>query len=77
MMASELAESICETYFNNSEGALLRNVIDAELQEVRDVLTQLAEWPFPVGQPCWCHLEGEHSDACQRARRLAERLRVG
>jgi hypothetical protein len=48
----------------------------AELREVREVLTQLAEWPWPTGEPCWCRLEGEHSDACQRARELMKRLQL-
>lgn len=47
-MSSKLSESICETYFNNSEGELLRDVIDAELQEVREVLNLFAEeWMTP------------------------------
>jgi hypothetical protein len=40
-VSSELAEQICQTYFNNTEGALLRDVIDAELVEVREVLAEV------------------------------------
>jgi hypothetical protein len=71
MMASEFAESICTAYFNNSEGALLRNVVDAELQEVRECLDEcIAAFPKTA--------EGEQrAKAAQRARQLAERLRVG
>lgn len=47
--SSELAESICTTYFNNTEGALLRNVIDAEIQEVREVVALVAHPKFEAG----------------------------
>ena len=48
-MSSELSELICATYFNNSEGALLRDVIDFELQEVREVVTLVAHPKFDAG----------------------------
>jgi hypothetical protein len=79
-MSSELAELICQTYFNNTEGALLRDVIDAELSEVREVLDGLLvrQWSGNVPILCWCDGVGddEHSDACQRARALYEKLRI-
>jgi hypothetical protein len=86
MMASELAESICTAYFNSSEGALLRNVVDVELQGVREVLDGLIQYVFDEGdgrgpQPHWCDPDDnttpDCTPACQRARQLAERLRVG
>jgi hypothetical protein len=72
-MSSELAESICTTYFNNTEGALLRDVIDDELQEVREVLDHLRQ-----SQDCWCVAtwKGMHDGRCQRTRALMARLRV-
>lgn len=73
-MASEFAESICDTYFQNSEGALLRTVIDAELQEVREVMDGLRN-----ADGCWCNdvqSSEAHSEDCQRARTLMEKLRI-
>lgn len=82
-MSSELSESICTTYLNNSEGALLRDVIDAELQEVREALDDLCG--RPVGG-CWCSgahydkqspdLPYQHSESCKRVAALCQRLHV-
>jgi hypothetical protein len=73
-VSSELAELICQTYFNNTEGALLRNVIDVELAEAREVLYALASWPRV---PCWCRVHHDDSnEKCQRARALYEKLLV-
>lgn len=65
-MASKFSEAICETYFNSTEGALLRNVIDAELQEVRELITDLVA--FVSGE------RHDEQDIGQRARALLERL---
>lgn len=86
MPNSELAESICTTYFNNTEGALLRDVIDAELQEVREVI----EWVFSgPGSGAWTYAMHEpecawqtepNPDSCncrvQRARALWAKMEI-
>lgn len=74
MIASEISESICATYFNNTEGALLRNVIDAELQEVRDVVKLVAHPKFDAGGD-GIHYYLTKADI-QRARALMEKLEV-
>ena len=74
-MSSEFAELVCQTYFNNTEGALLRDVIDAELAEVREVLYGLRG---RYVKNCWCDAgdDAEHLLSCQRARALYERLEI-
>jgi hypothetical protein len=74
-MASEFAETINEAYFQNTEGALLRNVIDAELHEVREVLYGLRG---RYVKNCWCDAgdDAEHYVSCQRARALMGKLEV-
>jgi hypothetical protein len=80
MASSQLAQRIKKTV--DDEGyydmEVASEAVDRyALQEVREVLTQLAEWPFPIGKPCWCHSGiDEHSEACQRARALFKRLEV-
>jgi len=74
-MPSELAESICTTYFNNSEGALLRNVIDAELQELRECVELLAHPKFITDGSGAIRYYVTKSDV-QFAREVFERLRV-
>ena len=49
----------------------------AGLQEAREVLQMLAQWP---SQTCWCRTYRDRGDAhdekCQRARELMKRLEV-
>jgi hypothetical protein len=54
---------------------MLRPEIDAELQEVRDVLYELRG---RYVKNCWCDAEDDagHYVSCQRARALMERLAV-
>lgn len=73
-MASEFAETINTAYFQNTEGALLRNVIDAE----REVLFATSRHRTANG-PCWCVVVMHtlpHTEDCQRARALMEKLEV-
>jgi hypothetical protein len=83
MMASELALAIAKRNKETTEtvGALrLANDADAELQEVREVLDGLSTSVIDDGSSVethWCNPEEDCTDDCQRARQLAERLRVG
>lgn len=76
-MSSELAESICTTYFNNSEGALLRSVVDAELNEVREVLAGLGpEHHRHFHADILIPFEQCSHAKCKRIRELMARLSV-
>lgn len=79
-MASEFATRVIETTINVKD-VLVQDTLDAELQEVREVLEGLRDGL------CWCGVDQPpdtiapavyipHSDACQRARALMERLAV-
>jgi len=70
--------------FSDTEIAGIARQLDAELQEVREVLATVA--PFEVdGSPCWCPERGggytqmraidDHDDECQLARNLMERMK--
>jgi hypothetical protein len=51
--------------------------LDAELQEVREVLELLQNLPYQK-PPCFCRVRwivGEHDGPCQRARTLMEKLK--
>ena len=58
-----------------------RGIIDAELQEVREVLEAIQTNRY--GDGCWCDVEvrrgpqnaDRHTEACQRARDLMEKLK--
>jgi hypothetical protein len=83
MMASQLALQVAERHFETTKtiGAQrLADNVDAELQEVRHVLDGLMvrQWSNNTPIMCWCDAvgDGEHNEPCQRARQLAERLRV-
>lgn len=57
----------------------VERVIDAELQEVRDVLYQLILRPMPDGSYCWCHKSvtaPSHATRCERARALWAKLQI-
>jgi hypothetical protein len=80
---SELAVKIVSTVSDGSitglEGAdllSLPKVVDAELQEVRDVLEGIRG--FYGTNDCWCDSEDNapHYGHCQRARELMKRLEV-
>ena len=73
-MSSEFAELICQTYFNNTEGALLRNVIDAELAEVREVLDGLIEFSDQVIEAWEIKPLPAHRVCLERARELYGKL---
>lgn len=79
-MASQLVLQIAKRNKETIEtvGALrLADDADVELNDVREVLKGLAEWPFPIGKPCWCHTAiDEHEEICDRTRALYQRLRV-
>jgi hypothetical protein len=71
-MASELAKKIYQLEWGQID------VIDAELQEVREVLRGLSTY---TTSPCYCarpplSVDGEHEAVCQRARALMEKLEV-
>jgi hypothetical protein len=54
-------------------------VLDAELQEVREVLVSTARHKDSYGLPCWCVVMMRtmpHMEHCQRARALMEKLEV-
>jgi hypothetical protein len=74
MMASEFVKAVMERFV--ADRALsIEAAMDAELREMRDVLTLLKS----ARHGCWCDSAFEqhaHSSACQRARQLAERLRI-
>ena len=74
-MSSELSELICATYFNNTEGSLLRDVIDAELQEVREVVKLVSHPKFDAGGG-GVHYYLTKADI-ERARALMLKLEVG
>jgi hypothetical protein len=86
-MASEIAEAILKKHFKQKHGDI-RELIDAELQEVRDVLTKLSiENTSSAGDLCWCYgdtrarskamlIKDEHWPICERAHALYERLVV-
>jgi hypothetical protein len=81
--AKRLAEQLPEASFIG--GTALRDyvprqrMIDAELQEVREVLALLSPLR-EEGKPCWCESAfrkiGDHEIRCQRARALYSKLEV-
>lgn len=85
-MASKFATELIRTVLD-AKDVLVEDTLDAELQEVREVLEGLATKRYAsfTGQYCWCDVPGTatrpegdtHTEKCQRARQLAERLRVG
>ena len=75
-MASEFAEAVCQTYFNNTEGALLRNVVDAELEEVRTVLAALLSFSDEVIEAWNIIPLPAHRAGLNQARALMLRLQV-
>ena len=77
-MASQLAESICERYFDK-KGGLLKDAVDVELQEAREVLEGLQTHSIELGdltEAHWCNPDRDCGENCERARALFERLRV-
>jgi hypothetical protein len=73
-MASELADAILKRVSpigNDLSNGELTSAIDAELQEVREVLNSLRQ-----SRDCWCVAtwKGAHDGRCQRARALMEKL---
>jgi hypothetical protein len=84
-MASELAIGLSKALTHGVPQDILewgQGVIDKELQEVRGVLSQTADRRYPETHGhCWCRKDltddnEPHSEFCQRARALMERLRV-
>jgi hypothetical protein len=80
MMASEFANATFDKWLGQGygEGGFTK-LIDAELQDVREVLDATSRRKLPDG-PCWCKSYLPtlgHTEDCQRARQLAKRLRVG
>jgi hypothetical protein len=86
-MASEFVTHLIDVH-DKTESAVLTEMssyankqakvltaVDAELQEVRDVLDGL-RWKTAEDEPCWCRvrINGLHDDECQRARELMKRL---
>ena len=77
MGASEFSTAIHDKFFRVKR-PLFAEGLDAELQEVREVLEGLRQ-PPPMGK-CWCGRgdlgapNHEHLPHCQRARALYERL---
>jgi len=73
-MASELAEKI-ERVIGGRTPELAPAIIDAELQEVREVLAGLRHQHL---LDCWCDAgeEDDHKDSCNRARALLSKLEV-
>ena len=73
-MASELAKKIYQLEWSQID------VIDAELQEVRQVLIELQTGTVDLGEGHeelhWCQPLGECDSRCQRARDLMEKLEV-
>jgi hypothetical protein len=78
-MASELAARLLEVAsarYGSVNNAKL--AIDAELSEVREVLDTTKRRLLPDG-PCWCRTFMPtlgHTEDCQRARALYEKLRT-
>lgn len=84
MMASEFALQIakrhCETTRTVAATRLANNV-DAELREVRSVLSITADRNHIEYGHCWCRKDltddkEPHGEFCQRARALMEKLEV-
>jgi hypothetical protein len=81
-MASEFSEQLAKkldapapTFLTS---AVVR-VIDAELQEVREVLVSTARHKDSYGLPCWCVVMMQtlpHMEHCQRARTLMDKLEI-
>lgn len=80
-MASELAQHLYKSIWTKDKFTgddYGPKQLDAELQEVRDVLELLQNVPYQK-PPCFCRVKwivGEHDGPCQRARALMEKLRV-
>jgi hypothetical protein len=80
-MASEFAIGLSRTLTHGVPEDILewgQAVIDKELQEVREVLDSTSKRRLPDG-PCWCKSYLStlgHTEDCQRARALMERLNV-
>jgi hypothetical protein len=54
-------------------------IVDAELQEVREVLLGLTTHALSAGDAAedhWCKPDGNCSNVCQRARALMEKLEI-
>jgi len=77
MLVAKAQGSFDQEYSSAME--LIRPKIDAELQEVREVLFHLQYNRLGDG-PCWCDdTDGAgpgHDEPCQRARELMKRLEV-
>jgi len=85
-MASELAQKISDAvvggmkYFGSKNPPYdIPAVVDAELAEVREVLDGLRSMG---SNGCWCvfpvqaQATGKHTEPCQRARALYDKLKV-
>jgi hypothetical protein len=75
--ALQVAQRYCETTQTVGAKRLAGNV-DAELAEVREVLDVTRRRASPDG-PCWCKSYLPtlgHTEDCQRARALYERLEI-
>lgn len=84
MMASGLSKQLAAIAAQgnyHTRGSLAAEY-DNELQEIRVVLFLTADRYYPEHGHCWCRKDltddaEPHNEFCQRARQLADRLRVG
>lgn len=80
MMVSKFAEALYTKQLEQRDGTLAE-LVDAELQEVRQVLEGLSTWIQSDGEAGtltshWCTVEDGCGAACQRARALMEKLEI-